>query len=313
MESNRTLQAITAIVTTRGLGFSAAQIYFQSSAQRNPVYCNIYAFYRVNLAMFETRLFKNREIQKAPLQHMDEVYDVPHRPEFFLVTHTVKAYPDQVGRIIRAIGPIEDGDEYYVPAAARNERNQFGRIMPQSEHVLLSNLREYVEALSSPETAAVTRETFYQNNPIPGATWEGPEGDRLLANPDEIMPEDYTADDLRDDVDEYNRMFSWMQKKVPKFVCTAWINYEDKGDRSVFVSNAQENARIIDRHADEPLPHYYSRLKITGKIEELNRALILVGEQPSLANYIYPMYCSRDIRTAGWNYNTDWKGIRQIL
>jgi hypothetical protein len=68
------------VVTIRGLGFCAAQIYFQVSAQHNPVHCNIFTFYRVNLAMFETRLFKIRKIQNAPIQRLDEIFYVPHRP-----------------------------------------------------------------------------------------------------------------------------------------------------------------------------------------------------------------------------------------
>jgi hypothetical protein len=57
IEENKTLVAVTTLVTTRTLGFCAAQIHFQASAQRNPVFCNIYSFYRVNLAMFEARLY----------------------------------------------------------------------------------------------------------------------------------------------------------------------------------------------------------------------------------------------------------------
>lgn len=51
IKANKTLVAITTIITTRSIGFSAAQIFYQCSAKRNPVYCNIYAFYRVSLAM----------------------------------------------------------------------------------------------------------------------------------------------------------------------------------------------------------------------------------------------------------------------
>jgi hypothetical protein len=66
IEANQTLTAVTTLVTR--LGFCAAQIYFQVSAQRNPVYCDIYAFYRVNLSIFETRLTSIRSIQEAPYQ-----------------------------------------------------------------------------------------------------------------------------------------------------------------------------------------------------------------------------------------------------
>jgi hypothetical protein len=66
--------------------------------------------------MFEATLYAIRPIQEAPIQDADETYQVPVRPDFFLVTHTVNAYPDQVGRVIKALGPFSDGADYYVPA-----------------------------------------------------------------------------------------------------------------------------------------------------------------------------------------------------
>jgi len=109
-EANRTMKAVTLLVTTRTMGFCAAHIYFQCSAQRNPVYCNIYAFYRVNLALFEARLYNIRKIQVAPIQHADEVYEVPTRQDFLQVTQTVNAYPDKIGRVIKALGPVTEGE-----------------------------------------------------------------------------------------------------------------------------------------------------------------------------------------------------------
>jgi hypothetical protein len=89
-----------------------------------------------------------------------------------------------------------------------------------------------------------------------------------------------------------------------KLVCTSRINYEEKGGISQFSSPTCKSARIIDRNAGETLPQYYARLKISGNIHEfwsqhslreieLNGALILVGVQPSLGNYTYPIYCAR--------------------
>jgi hypothetical protein len=74
IEANKTLLVVTTLVTTRTMGFCAAQIYFQATAHRNPIFCNIYSFYRVNLAMFETRLYTIRRIQEAPVQDVEETY-----------------------------------------------------------------------------------------------------------------------------------------------------------------------------------------------------------------------------------------------
>jgi hypothetical protein len=246
IEANKTFKAITLLVTTRTIGFSAAQIYFQSSAQRNPVYCNIYAFYRVNLALFEAKLYNICKICEAPIQHADEVYEVPTRPEFQQVTQTVNAYPDQIGRVLKAVGPVTEGGEYFVPALVAEHRTRNGALIPQYEKVILSNLRETVVALADPATQAQVREAFHQHNPVPGAIWRVVNGTHVLMNPDEIMPANYGVNELRDDIDDYSLMFTWMQKKLPKFVRTTRINNQEKGDKSIFVSNTQENLRIKD-------------------------------------------------------------------
>jgi hypothetical protein len=116
IEANKTLKAVTLLVTTRTMGFCAAQIYFQCSAQRNPVYCNIYAFYRVNLALFEAQLYNIQKVQEAPIQFSEEVYQVPTRPDFMQIAQTVNAYPDRIGRVLKAVGPVSEGEEYFVPA-----------------------------------------------------------------------------------------------------------------------------------------------------------------------------------------------------
>jgi hypothetical protein len=140
-----------------------------------------------------------------------------------------------------------------------------------------------------------------------------------------IISENYSADDLRDDIDEYNRMFTWMQNKLSNFVRTARFNLEEKGDRSLFVSNSQENLRVRDRQARQDLLAYYREIKLEGniyefwsprdvkKIEQFEGQLNLAGELPSLGNYVYPYYCMHDSRSAGWTHTTDYKGIKQIL
>jgi hypothetical protein len=62
------------------------------------------------LALFEARLYNIRKIQEAPIQHADEVYEEPTRPDFLQVTQTVNAYPDKIGRVIKALGPVTEGE-----------------------------------------------------------------------------------------------------------------------------------------------------------------------------------------------------------
>jgi hypothetical protein len=119
-----------------------------------------------------------------------------------------------------------------------------------------------VIALSQIATNPQVRETFYAHNPIPGAMWRvQPDNTHVLTNADEIIPADYTSDMLRDNVDEYMRMHTWMQKKLPKYVRTARINYEEKGEHSILVSNNQNRTRINDQQEGQDLRDYYQSLK----------------------------------------------------
>jgi len=120
-------------------------------------------------------------------------------------------------------------------------------------------------------------------------------------------------------------MFTWMQKKLPKFVKTARLNYQERGDKALFVSNGQENLRIRDRLEGRALADYYQNLKLEGnvydfwsprdvkKMEQLEGQFNFLGELPTLANYVYPYYCLQDDRASGWHYSTDYKGVKQIL
>ena len=113
---------------------------------------------------------------------------------------------------------MQEGEEYFVPALATGHYTRGGTLIPQTERITLSNLRDTVVALRNQQTQPQVREAFYQHNPIPGAIWREIEGTHVLMNADEIIPANYTTDDMRDDIDDYSRMFTWLQKKLPKFV-----------------------------------------------------------------------------------------------
>lgn len=73
---------------------------------------------------------------------------------------------------------------------------------------------------------------------------------------------------LRDDVYEYMRMHTWMQKLLPKYVRTAPLNYEETGDHSILVSNLQNGLCIKDRAEEQDLTEYYRDLKLEGNVYE---------------------------------------------
>jgi hypothetical protein len=121
-----------------------------------------------------------------------------------------------------------------VPALAADQRTRRVALIPQSECVTFSNLRETVVALADPAPNPQVREAFYAHNPIPRAIWRVERGSHVLENPDEIMPEVYEIPAYRQDIRNYTAMFAWMQHKVPKYVKTGAINYEEQGGKVHF-------------------------------------------------------------------------------
>lgn len=326
MEANRTLIAITSIITTRGIAFTAAQIYFQVSMRRNATVTSIYRYYRVHLAMIEARVLETRQSASAPYQPKIAVDKRRIDPAFMKVVHTVKAIPDLTRRILEACGPTESASKYYVPAfaAARRDENRVLKVLPGE--VRYSNLREVVECLSDRRYSIELRRNFYARNPIPGAIWElGNNNDPVLMNPNEIIPIGFTLDDLQVDVNHLNTMMTWMQGKMEKFVSVGVFNYTRKGEVSMLMSNGEDNLRFPDRNHGEALVEYYNRLNLEGNIqdywacehmtksEELIGQLGLLGEVPSIVNYIYPDYILHDSALGGFSFNSTYTGIQELL
>lgn len=325
IEANKTLVAITTIITTRCIGFSACTMFRQAMTKRNPVLCNIYSFYRVTLAMVDVKLMEIRSTLRAPYQNQDMITNLDINPQLVRTVRTINAYPVAIGEIVNAIGPIEEGDEYFIPAYPARRENRDGQIIPIPGEVRYGNLREVVERLSDHNLNQMIRQNFYAHNPIPGCIWRGTPLNPVLTNADEIMPANYTLVDLQDDIKEFNYMHAWMQQKLPKFVSTTRINYEAPGSKSLLMCNGEEDLRYIDRTQNEELNLYYTRLKLSGDINDfwsqrnlkkpdmLHGQMNLLGEVPSVVNYRYPSYICRDIQLAGWKYDTSWKGVEQIL
>jgi hypothetical protein len=187
-----------------------------------------------------------------PVVKFANIYDIPLTPEYLTVT-AVNACPDQVARLVRAIGPFYHGEDYFVPCLACDQRTQSGAFIPQSERVTFSNLRETVVSLSTPETSPQVREAFYAHNPIPGVQWRLENGSHILVNADEIMPANYDIPDYRWDIKEYVSMFAWLQTKIPKYVSVGELKYDGSGESSTLVSNFQEGLRLRDRLINQPL------------------------------------------------------------
>ncbi|CAH0562795.1 unnamed protein product [Brassicogethes aeneus] len=101
--------------------------------------------------------------------------------------------PDQITSVVNQIGKVKIADATYIPKLGCDNHTPAGLFVPQSEQIILSNLRQVVESLANAATPVQMRTRFYENNPIPGAIWAGHPQNPILQNADKIMPAVYGA------------------------------------------------------------------------------------------------------------------------
>ncbi|CAH0730430.1 unnamed protein product, partial [Brenthis ino] len=191
---------------------------------------------------------------------------------------------------------VRDG-VVYIPAVMDNLTNRDGEFVPRPETVMYSNLRDTVVALANPATPERIRTYFEQHNPIPGATFEN----HVLANPDEIMPEGYTLDDLQREIRTIQPFLIKLQKHVPKMV-SGTMDFKSTGNNSLFISNELEDLRIPNRPRNQPLQQWHFDCLPLGNIrtyfarwdipaaDRLEGQINLFGEYPDRANVRWPFY-----------------------
>lgn len=234
LEVVSTLKAITLCITTRSMGFGTVTTFLAMMDLQNvPLRGDIYQFYRVSLAIFESKVqFCQRGVQMI-VGNNDDYLRLNNTADFMQVCKTKAILPDPISRPINAIKNVKVYDRQYYPKFAADREDQDGNFIPQSEHVTLSNLRRTVVALSRNATPLEIRRRFSNNNPIPGAIWSE---NFLLLNPDEIIPEDYDIQHLSDDMDDIQPKIDFLARKLPKYFSES-INFTIEGSKSIFASN----------------------------------------------------------------------------
>ncbi|CAH0730989.1 unnamed protein product, partial [Brenthis ino] len=118
-------------------------------------------------------------------------------------------------------------------------------------------MRRVVVAMSDAHTPIAVRQDFYDNNPLPYAEWTlpadldecrrrripagaaaGHPNHPLLLNADAIMPEDYGAAELENDIIHYQNFVSHLGRKNSSMLsgpCS--IDYDGNGQRRQLTSN----------------------------------------------------------------------------
>lgn len=208
--------------------------------------------------MYEFKVMNLRNVaafRNAPGDIYEE-FDLP--TEIIRVLGQLGVNFTPITNLVSAIGVLHAFNTTFVPFHPRaTSINQIRQI--ESTMITASNLRDIVVALSNAATNQATRQWFYDHSPLPNARWSEPgrrrnaDGDHvidknfpLLENPDDIMPDGYGIENLREDVNLLMDTTEIIGRKYPKYVHVGRIDFSGSGNYSMLVSNAQENLKCGD-------------------------------------------------------------------
>lgn len=312
-EYENTSRSVALPVSTRAVGISVVNTYnkvtqTEANRQRMPN-VSIHQIYRVMLAMVERKIFDNRI--SATLDDRTEWYDPSAFEDFKSVITSINICTQQIGALLRCIPCFKYDEVNFVPLFPANQFDGQRRLLPLPEVVTFSNLRDTVTSLANQQIPLAVRRNFINKNPIPGAIFDN----NILTNADAIIPANYHAQDLRDDLyavkgwieaasDLRNAREKWFTKISPSEL--------QHGNESVLVSSNSETLRITVHDG---------RSVVEGDIEEfwfrsrMSDQMIffgtyhLAGENASIARYLYPGYCTRAKAASGMTTKRSFKEV----
>ncbi|XP_073966383.1 uncharacterized protein [Choristoneura fumiferana] len=247
-------------ITTRGLGLAACNLCYVAASAG--VAAPVYAMYRVFLGVAEAKLNACSKHLEGPMSAFQHEYKVT--PDMLDAPLSVPILPALIKHIIDVIDVITVDGTTYCPFVAAQERDAAGEQYPRPENLLLSNLRETVEALSSPKSSIAYRQAFKIRCPIPGAVWDQHD---LLKNVDEIIPEEYDwRKDLEGDMWPVHMFLISMQQKYLSMAAGPLSPTGARVSLAALISNEMGDLHAPPRRAGEPLPEYCGRCHPRGTV-----------------------------------------------
>nr|QYW05760.1 MAG: hypothetical protein [Partitiviridae sp.] len=203
-------------VTTRGIGFSTAIFYDRIIATWNmhaiSEIANIHQVYRVHLWMAHYKMYLAQQLQTEMCSGYNsfEYIDIPY--EIKCVLDTIAEVPSLISFTLGCMGKMQNGNRVYHMGYSKKpaERNQL-------EYYTLcvnpDNIRGILNSLDASSDAEMRNE-YFRYNSIPGLRVVN----GVLMNADEVYPEGYDADMLREDVHSYKNLLTRVQSRLPKHV-----------------------------------------------------------------------------------------------
>lgn len=169
IEENNAHVTVNMPITTRGIGLSLVYMYYTTATVKDLILPDIYAIYRVGLALVESKLQLARREYTLPQRTPELVYNYNQEAALSAVLREITVFPEPIKRIINALGVIRYEGVLYLPFLMRNSYTRTDQFIPRPENIVLSNLRQTVVALGDAATPIAYRRAFFENNSIPGA------------------------------------------------------------------------------------------------------------------------------------------------
>lgn len=194
-------QQLAIPVSTRTIEFSIQETFTLVANTRPQIQTppmTVYQFYRVMLALHESRIYKNR--LSANFEDANLWYDARAFEIFKTAITSLQIATQRVGCLVRSSSTFKYETVTIVPTyPAKKYVNMNGQryYLPVPECVTFTTLRETVTSLANPESDEEQRRGFRERNPLPRAQWDD---HSVLTNPDDFMPAVYTAEHLTEDI-----------------------------------------------------------------------------------------------------------------
>uniref|UniRef100_A0A1B0AC59 Uncharacterized protein n=1 Tax=Glossina pallidipes TaxID=7398 RepID=A0A1B0AC59_GLOPL len=201
------------------------------------------SLYRITLLQLDYKLHMQHS-RNLELDSYEETYladDIPR------VLNMMGAGFSPLINYVNAIG--------YVKTAAKSYLPRHPKVKPNSPIYQTSNtLRATIEALSGEALSIDLKRTFmdyfpYPNvrrhcrNPRRNATGDDIALNVRLENPDDIMPADYSVENVRVDIGMIASAVERVSRKYPKYVSTGGLDWKSQGSLSQIISSTKGNLR----------------------------------------------------------------------
>ncbi|RZF43597.1 hypothetical protein LSTR_LSTR008110 [Laodelphax striatellus] len=220
--------------------FDRVKNHFDLRQNLNPT--DVYSAFRVEHAAIEHTIYENMKYAAPCSSHRwaptDQFY------KFHIPATSIAMVTQRSASLRRAIRHFEY-DQVTIYPTFQEDLVLNNEFKPISTMTHFTNLRKTVEALADARTDPLIWREYRETSSLPAAEWD----DRhLLLNADDIMPANYTPDDLNNEIANYRDWLSAASEKIPKLFGGRDDNKQ--GSEAVLLSSETQNLKCREKNKE---------------------------------------------------------------